>query len=412
LKSSNSVNFLIFIHETSKMFFCDIKWTLIWSIVLAAISPSLAQHLESTPSSSRFIKHILTNEFISEGVAVADINQDGQLDIIAGAYWFEAPNWTRHEITQPQTFSPSDGFSNSFLNFSLDINQDGWPDIIRFGLPGEEAVWYENPKNSTVNWRMHPILKNAGNESPAFVDVDGDGRPDLLCNDPVAKEMIWMKSPSTKGDTLWQRFVIAKGDFPGMDRYTHGLGFADMNGDGRPDVIITKGWWEMPPDPKQPNWKFHPADLGEDCSQIYMLDIEGVGKKDLLSASAHRYGIWWHQKLTIENGTEKWAHHEIYSGFSQSHGLAMADINGDGHPDLITGKRYFAHNGKDPGAFEPAVLYWFEFMPGLTPAWIPHLIDSNSGVGLQVVVQDINRDGLPDIIVCNKKGLFFFEQQR
>jgi hypothetical protein len=372
--------------------------------------PPIAQH--SKTAEVRFIKHIITADFISEGVTVGDVNNDGKPDIIAGAYWFESPGWTKHEITTPQHFSPSDGYSNSFLNFNMDVNQDGWIDEIRISLPGEEAVWYENPGNKSDHWRMHTILANAGNESPAFVDVDGDGRPDIICNDPVAKEMIWLKSPSKKGDTVWQRFVIAAGDVPGVDRYTHGLGFADMNGDGRPDVIITKGWWEMPPDPRQPHWNFHPADLGEDCSQIYMLDAKGDGSKDLVSASAHRYGIWWHEKTMDENGREIWKHHTIFNGFSQSHGLAMADINGDGQPDLITGKRYFAHNGKDPGAFDPAVLYWFEFKRGKSPEWIPHQIDDHSGVGLQVVVKDMNGDGLADIIVCNKKGLFFFEQAK
>ncbi len=62
------------------------------------------------------------------------------------------------------------------------------------------------------------------------------------------------------------------------------------------------------------------------------------------------------------------------------------------------------------GAFEPAVLYWFEFKPGKQPQWIPHLIDDNSGIGLSFVVDDINHDGLPDIVISNKKGVFFFEQ--
>jgi hypothetical protein len=220
----------------------------------------------------RFIKHILTNDFLSEGVAIADVNNDGKPDILCAAVWFEAPGWIKHEIDTPRHYDPATQFSNSFLDFSMDVNQDGWMDLIRISLPGEEAVWYENPKNRPGYWRMHPLLKNAGNESPAFVDIDGDGRPDILCNDPIAKEMIWLKSPVLKGDTVWTRHVIARGNI-GTGRYTHGLGFIDMNGDGRRDVVITKGWWECPQDPTAENWVFHPADFGEDCSQIYALDV-------------------------------------------------------------------------------------------------------------------------------------------
>src|SRR6185295_14419577 len=74
----------------------------------------------------RFEKHILTNDFISEGVAIGDVNKDGKPDILAGACWFEAPGWKKHSIAEGKHYSPSTEFSNSFLDFAMDVNLDGW----------------------------------------------------------------------------------------------------------------------------------------------------------------------------------------------------------------------------------------------------------------------------------------------
>ena len=167
--------------------------------------------------SNQFKKITLTNDFISEGVAVGDVNQDGQPDIMTGAYWFAAPDWYRNEIVPGKTYNPETDYSNSFLNFSMDVNQDTWIDLIVVDFPGTTANWFENPKNKHTHWKKHLIYETVSNESPAFVDVDNDGRMDLLCADPGNKQIIWLKSPQTKGATSWTKYTISVKNAPGTD---------------------------------------------------------------------------------------------------------------------------------------------------------------------------------------------------
>jgi len=372
----------------------------------SATKQSAATQSAATTS---FSKHTVDSTFVSEGVAVADVNNDGKTDIIAGPYWYEAPGWKQHRV-HSDTLNPIPGYSTSFHNYSTDVNGDNRADVIRLDQPGEVCMWYENAGNTEAPWKGTVVIAHAGNESPAWVDVDGDGRMDLICNDEVTKQVIWLKSPGDNS-TEWKRTVISFDSTRGTHRYTHGLGWGDMNLDGKNDVVIKDGWWENPGNTATEGWKFHEAKLGDDCANMFVYDVDGDGDQDVLSSSAHDYGIWWHEQVREGNNTS-WKTHTISKLFSQSHALEFADINGDGHPDLITGKRYKAHNEKDPGASEPAVLYWFEFRPGKNPEWIPHEIDNNSGVGNSFIVQDINGDNLPDIIVSNKKGVHFFEQVR
>lgn len=377
--------------------------------IMLLLGISLLGSIHAQETNVKFKKYTLTNEFISEGAAIGDVNHDGKIDVMAGAYWFEAPTWTQHEITKPEKFVIT-SYSNSFLNFSMDVNRDGWIDQVRIGWPGDESIWYENPKNAGGHWKQHWVYKSVGNESPFLIDVDGDGRLDLLCNNSKDKKNVWISAPKSKSDTGWTEHIISSDTLQGTHKYTHGLGMADMNGDGRKDVITREGWWEAPKDRKQPNWPFHKAAISEECSQMFALDLDGDGDKDIISASAHKYGIWWHEQVKDASGNITWKTHEISKDFSQTHGLGMVDVNKDGNPDFITGKRWFAHNGNDAGDKDPAVIYWFEYKPGKQPTWIPHKIDDDSGVGLQVVAEDINKDKLVDIVEANKRGVFVFEQ--
>ncbi len=183
-------------------------------------------------------------------------------------------------------------------------------------------------------------------------------------------------------------------------------------------MICTGGWWEQPADARTSDkpWKFHPADLGPDCANMFAYDIDGDGKADVLSSSAHNYGIWAHIQKPGKDDNPEFLKTDLFPHlFSQSHAMHFVDINGDGLKDLVTGKRWWAHGSHgdaDPNL--PAVLYWFEAKKdkdGIT-TFTPHLIDDDSGIGTQFAVADVNGDGLPDIIVSNKKGTFLFEQVR
>lgn len=371
-----------------------------------------AQAKPVTPSND-FKKTKITGDFISEGVAVADLNKDGRMDIVAGYYWFEAPNWTRHEMAPSRTFDPRKEYSNSFLNLGMDVNQDGWDDVVIVDFPGKPGFWFENPKNGKGEWKKHILADSVGiaNESPVFVDIDNDGRPDILCADKALKQIVWLKSPSKPGETEWKRFALSRENVPGTEIFSHGIGYGDVNKDGFSDVVVREGWFEGTADKKSGNWVFHPANLGEPCSHMQVLDVNGDGKNDVVSASAHALGVWWHEQIADESGKIDFKTHLMSNTTAQTHSSIMVDLNGDGRKDYITGKRFLAHHGRDPGDSDAPILMWVEFTPGKEPFYKEHVIDNNSGAGLNIVAQDINGDRKPDIVVANKNGVYLFENQ-
>jgi hypothetical protein len=378
---------------------------------ITGASVCLATSISYAQTSPDFKKTKLTGDFISEGVAVADLNKDGKPDIVAGYYWFEAPKWTKHELAPSRVFDPRKEYSNSFLNLGMDVNLDGWEDVVIVDFPGKPGFWFENNKNKPGEWKKHIIADSMGiaNESPGFIDIDGDGRLDILCSDPKKKQIVWLKAPVKTGDTEWKRYPLSKENVDGTENFSHGIGFGDVNNDGINDVVIKEGWFQGTGDLKSGNWEFHPANLGEACSHMQILDVNGDGKNDVVSASAHALGVWWHEQVKDTNGKIDFKTHLMSNTTAQTHSSIMADLNADGRKDYITGKRFLAHHGRDPGDSDPAILLWFEFTPGKEPYFKEHRIDNDSGAGLNIVVTDINGDKKQDIVIANKNGVFLFE---
>src|SRR4029453_6851189 len=169
-------------------------------------------------------------------------------------------------------------------------------------------------------------------------------------------------------------------------------------------VLFPTGLGEPPAPPRQTNWKFVPANLGDECAQMHVYDVNGDGRNDVISSSAHNIGVWWRE----QQSAGKFVPHTIDGRFSQSHSLELADINGDGLKDIITGKRFWAHGPTgDVNPGDPAVIRWFELRregrEGREIRWVKHEVDNDSGVGTQFVVADVNHDRLPDVVTSNKK---------
>lgn len=361
----------------------------------------------------KFKKSHLWDEFYTEGSTIGDVNKDGKLDIIAGARWFEAPDWKAHDIWKHKKFDYTKGYSDSFLNYMMDVNEDGWVDLVCFDFPGKEVYWLENPAGQEILWKRSLIDSVASNESPMAVDVDNDGKQDLVFGNEKTGQMNWWSHSVKAKKVTWKRNAISEPGAKGVGMFSHGLGFGDVNSDGINDVVIIGGWWEGPKDMKSgASWKFHEANLGYPCSQMLLFDLDNDGDSDVVSGSAHNYGLWWHEQVKDKNNNISFNRHLIDSTFSELHSVVMKDVNNDGLPDLITGKRFFSHQGHGPGGMEPAFVYWFELLKDGKgkPVWVRHLIDDNSGVGIQFEAMDINKDGLLDFAIGNKNGVYYFEQ--
>ena len=400
---------------------------------------------KSTPppaASGEWSKQQLTEHFWAEGACVADVNKDGKNDVLCGPFWYEGPDYKKvHTIYEmPKTFdrkkadgtdekvpgfkgllSGTNDYSNNFVSYAYDFNADGWQDYMVIGFPGAETFWFENPKGKDEPWQRHTILKVTDNESPMFVDIDGDKIPDLLAgtSDKSGGNIGYAKFDPKNPTAEWKWNNVSGAPDKRFQRFTHGIGYGDINGDGRVDILEARGWWEQPAkwDGTTP-WTLHEAQFGGGGAQMYGYDVNGDKKTDVItSLQAHGWGLVWFEQ-TNDGGAVGWTKHTIVGEkasdgetgvvFSQPHAIDLADMNGDGLMDIITGKRFWAHGPKgdaEPNA--PAVLWWFELKRDAGKAkYVPHLIDDNSGVGTQVMATDINGDKKLDVVVGNKRGAF------
>ena len=342
-----------------------------------------------------------------EACGVGDFNNDGRLDIVGLPYLYVAPEFNPVRIceVQGEVDEEGKGYRDDFMNAPLDVDGDGWLDVVTCSWFAKKAEWLRNPGATGGPWPRTLIEENGNYECGDLWDVDGDGKPlEIL---PAVTGTIWYEAgTSPEGKRGMVKHVISE------EPMTWGVGCGDVNGDGRPDVLRPEAWFAAPADPRAGKWTKHRLAIGDKqegkvahTPQIWVYDVNADGLADIVTSCAHGYGIFWYEQIRQASDIT-WKQHLIDDSWSQAHSVTLADLDDDGDLDLVTGKRFMAHNGHDPGGAEPPGVYWYELRRGSSPMWTKHVISFDQGVGsgLALPVVDLDGDGDLDLVVTGKWG--------
>lgn len=372
-----------------------------------------------------FTTQMLSDVYYSEGASAGDIDGDGVSDVVCGPYWYRGPGFTeKYEIYKPVPQN-LEGYADNFFSWVRDFDRDGSQDVLVVGFPGTPAYVYQNPGPTAVaatiadggvahHWPKHQVLDWVSNESPQFVNLVGDETAELVCT----RDGFFGFASVNQAEPLGSWTFHPISDRVAPPKFGHGLGVGDINGDGRPDLLYSGGWYEQPAETGEGGrWPLHEVSFTNSYggADMFAYDVDGDGDNDVLTShAAHDFGLAWYEQVT-RDGEIAFDHHLIMGDrpelnryglvFSELHSLALADIDGDGLQDIVTGKTYWSHHRQSPMWDADPVVYWFRLVrTGRGVDWIPYQAGNSSGIGRQLSLHDLNQDGLLDVVVGGMKG--------
>ena len=349
----------------------------------------------------------------NEACDLGDIDRDGDIDVVAGRNWYAAPEFVPRPVRAIPIHPPDYARNNG--EHLYDVNTDGWLDVVTTGWGETRILWYENPGEVGLSkglpWAVH-VLAEVGHgdgEIGSMHDIDQDGVPEYIINSYVKSNPFTIFRFNKENPLEMLRHDIGS-------KNSHGVGFGDVNGDGRTDILFDEGWYEQPSvNIWSKPWTCHHdwQRAGGSCP-MQVVDLTGDGLPDIIWGRGHDYGLYWYEQLSPMGDSTRWKTHLIDSSWSQAHVLQWTDIDADGKSELIAGKRIYAHSGKDPGSDDRPHIYYYDWVAVQQKFNRSPVVSGKIGTGLFIRNADLNTDGRIDLVVAGKTGtyiLFNAQQQ-
>jgi len=276
--------------------------------------------------------------------SLGDLDGDGLPDlIVAGAsgpvVWYQAPLWTRRVIS-------ATGGSESGSAVA-DVDGDGDLDVV------VGKTWYENVGNAS-SWVARPLPNStAGTHDIVIADVDGDGKPDIVMRGETASVVsVYLQV----NKTTWKVFDVE----PGVGR--NGLDVADLNGDGRRDIVVGGVWMENPGgDVSTAAWPKHTFAAWNDFAAVRVVDIDRDLRPDIVLSVSEDIGklSWFKAPADPRNGT--WVENAIDTGLDHVHNFEVFDVDKDGFLDVTASEyrgagRLIVYRGNGGASWQPKEL--------------------------------------------------------
>jgi len=323
---------------------------------------------------------------------ILDVDRDGKNDFVIGCRQSPpAMIWYKRSHKSWDKYIIEDAFLTIEAGGAFcDIDGDGDLDIVAGGdWQSNKVYWWENPcphYDPQTPWKRHIVKDSGANQhhDQIFGDFDGDGKKELIFWNQGANKLFWAKIPSDPKAGPWPYTEIFSGS-------GEGLAQGDIDGDGKVELLAGGKWFKHN---GGTDFTPHTIDPAQTHPRIAVGDLNGDGRLEVVMVPGDTVGrLKWYECKGDPQKPGSWIGHDLL-GFDVVHGhsLAVADINGDGKPDIFCGEmRKWTDKDDNPNAH--MWLFLGDGRGHFQKAEIATGYDNHeSRVG------DLDGDGRPDIL--------------